>query len=594
MVRSPQAHRPQVTEPQAPGNGIVQGTIGKEVEETPNYPDDKAINIDVEQDLEAEQAITESVSNLVGCINKRKSLGRRRSSTTELVKIQVAYDELKKLFEETQLQMTEQATTMQNVLEAKTKIEKKLEQSQAQAKLRILILSVVPKPLTSTTVNPTTSDTTNSYNLAGVPRSSKVPATNDNYFPACLPVEDIYPRQSAPSTSSTRNPDNLEGVPGSSVMNQAFGTLSMQDQEKKPKKRKSKDKSSPKTPKKVKQKSNDDKSKPATPRAKQKLHKVATPPNVAPMSRQGGLQNVKNPNFGGVSATWTGSFTVPSIPATVFNPVNLWINGTLVTPTNQPNIVWTNGNNPSQVTVQQTGNVTNINFTKRTTKVRKSKSPRIPKMNIYSNPIDASTPFPKDHKPMVRTKLISVPEFIKPTEGIEPETIKLFLPETWSCHQDFELPGCKVVQLPKAHPEYLEVVEIIGRTLNRPIKNIHCIENPYLLTMFLLKKAELITRYGHCSEQLLFHGTNSANVYNIAVNNLDWRRYGKNVGHVYGCGVYFGSTAAVSNVYAKNSMFLVRVLIYWTEHGANDTSVPAIGIDTTTSTCGNITVKFCK
>jgi hypothetical protein len=178
------------------------------------------------------------------------------------------------------------------------------------------------------------------------------------------------------------------------------------------------------------------------------------------------------------------------------------------------------------------------------------------------------------------------------TRGIKPTKLKLFLPDEWSCHDTYDLHNFNVTDLESNHKEYAGVVEKIRKTCQRPIAWIKRIENPYLYGMYLLKRAELIAQFGFCNEQMLFHGTRSENVAKISQENLDWRKHGKSSGHSYGRGVYFASNAYLASHYAKNSMFLVRMLVTWQQNGFKDTALPEGNCDTTTSIDGSITVKY--
>ncbi|KAF4530891.1 hypothetical protein B566_EDAN016409, partial [Ephemera danica] len=116
----------------------------------------------------------------------------------------------------------------------------------------------------------------------------------------------------------------------------------------------------------------------------------------------------------------------------------------------------------------------------------------------------------------------------------------------------------------------------------RQVLTVARVENPYQYCMYLLKKSELDLGEKKCIEIRQFHGTRSKNALSIVMNNFDWRLHGTNVGQRTGQGVYFSRLASFASCYAKNCMFVVRVLVTEFSLGDGNTILPENGSDTST------------
>lgn len=109
------------------------------------------------------------------------------------------------------------------------------------------------------------------------------------------------------------------------------------------------------------------------------------------------------------------------------------------------------------------------------------------------------------------------------------------------------------------------------------ISGIVRIENPFLHSLYLLKKEEMIVRNGHVDELFLYHGTKKRLVRNICENNLDWRCYSEM--HRFGKGVSFSPSATYSSHYSDDRdcdrvVLLFTVLVSNCLLGLPDMDIP--------------------
>lgn len=109
------------------------------------------------------------------------------------------------------------------------------------------------------------------------------------------------------------------------------------------------------------------------------------------------------------------------------------------------------------------------------------------------------------------------------------------------------------------------------------ISGIVRIENPFLHSLYLLKKEEMALRNSHVDELFLYHGTKKRLVRNICENNLDWRQYSEM--HRFGKGVSFSPSATYSSHYSDDGgcdkvMLLFKVLVSNCLLGLPDMDIP--------------------
>ncbi|XP_019640204.1 PREDICTED: poly [ADP-ribose] polymerase 12-like [Branchiostoma belcheri] len=102
-----------------------------------------------------------------------------------------------------------------------------------------------------------------------------------------------------------------------------------------------------------------------------------------------------------------------------------------------------------------------------------------------------------------------------------------------------------------------------------PIGNIKRVQNPYLWSAYVRKKAQMKKQSGGADpeERQLFHGTRPEAVDAICLQNFDWRLSGTSTGAAYGQGSYFSTSSKYSNDYAqqgapgRRTMFVAKVLV---------------------------------
>lgn len=109
------------------------------------------------------------------------------------------------------------------------------------------------------------------------------------------------------------------------------------------------------------------------------------------------------------------------------------------------------------------------------------------------------------------------------------------------------------------------------------ISGIVRIENPFLHSLYLLKKEEMAVRNRHVDELFLYHGTKKRLVRNICENNLDWRCYSEM--HRFGKGVSFSPSATYSSHYSDDRrcdrvVLLFKVLVSNCLLGLPDMDIP--------------------
>lgn len=109
------------------------------------------------------------------------------------------------------------------------------------------------------------------------------------------------------------------------------------------------------------------------------------------------------------------------------------------------------------------------------------------------------------------------------------------------------------------------------------ISGIVRIENPFLHSLYLLKKEEMTVRNRHVDELFLYHGTKKRLVRNICENNLDWRCYSEM--HRFGKGVSFSPSATYSSHYSDDRgcdrvVLLFKVLVSNCLLGLPDMDIP--------------------
>ncbi|XP_049828498.1 uncharacterized protein LOC126267368 [Schistocerca gregaria] len=130
------------------------------------------------------------------------------------------------------------------------------------------------------------------------------------------------------------------------------------------------------------------------------------------------------------------------------------------------------------------------------------------------------------------------------------------------------------------------------------------VQNPFLYSYYLLRKAEMMSRYGHIKEEYLFHGTKIKNISSICEKNLDWRKHGSITGNIFGKGVSLTPISCYASHYSdKNTvekiMFVFRVIIADETEGNPDMVLPPykdelrkLRYDTTVKPNRQVIVKF--
>ncbi|CAB3375942.1 Hypothetical predicted protein [Cloeon dipterum] len=187
-----------------------------------------------------------------------------------------------------------------------------------------------------------------------------------------------------------------------------------------------------------------------------------------------------------------------------------------------------------------------------------------------------------------------------PTRSIPLAQLQSYLPYTWLSavdETDLQKGTYTVITLDEDSPEYKEIKEqvLLNNSHFKKICRIDQVENPYLFLMYLLKRHENYLEF-FCKEERCFHGTATTNVDSIMNNNLNWRFFGRRVGHIHGKGVYFSKKAAFASQYAKycnniGCLLVAKVLVASVAQGDSQTILPAQNYDTTGSG-DDILVKY--
>ncbi|XP_049785017.1 uncharacterized protein LOC126187788 [Schistocerca cancellata] len=130
------------------------------------------------------------------------------------------------------------------------------------------------------------------------------------------------------------------------------------------------------------------------------------------------------------------------------------------------------------------------------------------------------------------------------------------------------------------------------------------VQNPFLYSYYLLRKAEMMSRYGHIKEEYLFHGTKIKNISSICEENLDWRKHGSIIGNIFGKGVSLTPISCYASHYSDKNMvekimFVFRVIIADETEGNPDMVLPPykdelrkLRYDTTVKPNRQVIVKF--
>ncbi|XP_046997385.1 protein mono-ADP-ribosyltransferase PARP14-like [Schistocerca americana] len=130
------------------------------------------------------------------------------------------------------------------------------------------------------------------------------------------------------------------------------------------------------------------------------------------------------------------------------------------------------------------------------------------------------------------------------------------------------------------------------------------VQNPFLYSYYLLKKAEMMSRYGHIKEEYLFHGSKIENISSICEKNLDWRKHGSITGNIFGKGVSLTPISCYASHYSDKNMvekiiFVFRVIIADETEGNPDMVLPPykdelrkLRYDTTVKPNRQVIVKY--
>lgn len=153
---------------------------------------------------------------------------------------------------------------------------------------------------------------------------------------------------------------------------------------------------------------------------------------------------------------------------------------------------------------------------------------------------------------------------------------------------------------------YAKINALFKKTTQRHfmIQNIYEVQNPFLYGFYLLKKEEMIKRFGIVEELLLFHGTKSENISNILENNLNWRLYGQSRGNIFGQGVSFTPISCYASNYSDKFkdvkvMIVAKVLVSNETIGYKNMQIPPLldqhsryRYDTSIKPNGQVYVKY--
>ncbi|KAL7638083.1 UNVERIFIED_CONTAM: hypothetical protein RMT77_011708 [Armadillidium vulgare] len=161
----------------------------------------------------------------------------------------------------------------------------------------------------------------------------------------------------------------------------------------------------------------------------------------------------------------------------------------------------------------------------------------------------------------------------------------------WSITNESNEKFIRTVVAPQS-PEYLYFKRMVEKSLSVQNFTLERIENIYLWKTYQIKKAQMLASHTNnttsLNEQYLFHGTSKSAIDKICEQNLDWRLYGTNIGNAFGKGIYFSSSAAVSNSYAANDengfkwMLIILVLVGKACVGDSTIVIPPVNPSTKT------------
>ncbi|XP_069972765.1 protein mono-ADP-ribosyltransferase PARP12 [Penaeus vannamei] len=183
-----------------------------------------------------------------------------------------------------------------------------------------------------------------------------------------------------------------------------------------------------------------------------------------------------------------------------------------------------------------------------------------------------------------RRPLEHLQETLDPSFLPEDSPIQLLLPREWEAMKPKE--RMRLVDLDPESDEYEKVITILkSDTWKDKVQRIQRNQNPYLWKTFQLRKEEMITQYGdEASVKMtdLFHGTNPDIVRNICKENFDFRLHGKNTGHIWGKGSYFGNDITFCYRYCRPDsnrlkyLIVAKVLVGTITVGANEFERPPL------------------
>lgn len=154
--------------------------------------------------------------------------------------------------------------------------------------------------------------------------------------------------------------------------------------------------------------------------------------------------------------------------------------------------------------------------------------------------------------------------------------------------------GTKVLWCKNLHPSqsmYSQIADMLSDDM--VVENIVKINNSFLHNAYIAKKKEKQAFYGYVREELLFHGTQKANVNSICTYNFDWRLCRR---RKFGKGVSFTPDADYASNYCDDDyhkvMILAKVLIARSCNGHPKMKYPPNGFDTTQKPNGDVIVKY--
>lgn len=196
------------------------------------------------------------------------------------------------------------------------------------------------------------------------------------------------------------------------------------------------------------------------------------------------------------------------------------------------------------------------------------------------------------------TVVISVHSFQPIPVKIDPSLVYEFLENQNNTNLNNDNLTYKITSLENNSWEFSSIKRLFTST-NKKCFSVHSIEkvnNPYLLAQYNLMQIRYKKRYGHTSEQNLFHGTREDNIGGICTYNFDWRLKGSARGHIFGQGVSFTPISNYATNYGDKTfekiMIVAKVLISNKCIGNKDTVLPPANCDTTTKDNEHVLVKY--